>query len=184
MVGLSLLGALRLEAEVQPARLVVAARGQIGVTTKYDPAYRKLKYPGGDVPLETGVCSDVVVRACRGQGLDLQKELHEDMRQHFSAYPQKWGLKKPDPNIDHRRVPNLMTWFQGKGYAVNASANAADFAAGDIVAWDLGRGVTHIGIVSDRQDNGVPLVIHNIGAGAKEENVLFQYKIIGHYRLK
>jgi uncharacterized protein YijF (DUF1287 family) len=172
-------------AEIKPDKLVVAARSQIGVTVSYDPAYRKLPYPAGDVPKETGVCSDVVVRALRELGIDLQKEVHEDMERDFAAYPQKWRLKKPDANIDHRRVLNLMTYFRRKGYAQSLAAKAANFAAGDIVAWDLGQGVTHIGVVSDRRSaKGAPLVIHNIGRGTQEEDVLLKFDIIGHYRLK
>jgi uncharacterized protein YijF (DUF1287 family) len=169
----------------QPPPLVEMARKQIGVTTSYDPAYRKLAYPGGDVATNTGVCCDVVVRAFRGLKIDLQKEVHEDMAKAFSEYPNKWGLKKPDSNIDHRRVPNLMTWFKRKGWSCNASQNPGDFQPGDVVAWDLGGGVTHIGIVSDRKAaSGTPLVIHNIGRGTQEEDILLTYKIIGHYRPK
>jgi uncharacterized protein YijF (DUF1287 family) len=175
---------LALAASVRAAvALVENARKQIGVTTSYDPAYRKLAYPGGDVPKETGVCSDVVVRAFRGLKIDLQKAVHEDMTKAFDQYPARWGLKKPDRNIDHRRVPNLMTYFKRQGWSVSLSKTAADYHAGDVVAWDLGGGVTHIGIVSDhRSPEGAPLVIHNIGSGAQEEDILFQYRIIGHYR--
>jgi uncharacterized protein len=163
--------------------LVDAAREQIGVTTSYDPAYRNLIYPGGDVPKETGVCSDVVVRAFRGLKIDLQKEVHEDMEKAFDQYPRKWGLKSPDPNIDHRRVPNLMTYFKRQGWSVPVSMKAADLRPGDVVAWDLGGGVTHIGIVSDRRSkDGIPLVIHNIGQGVKEEDILFRHEMIGHCR--
>ncbi len=163
--------------------LVDKAREQIGVTTSYDPAYRKLSYPGGDVPKDTGVCSDVVVRAFRGVKIDLQKAIHEDMTRAFDQYPRKWGLKRPDRNIDHRRVPNLMTYFNRQGWSVAGSKVAKDFRVGDVVAWDLGGGVTHIGIVSDRRSReGRPLIIHNIGRGTQEENILFQYDIIGHYR--
>jgi uncharacterized protein YijF (DUF1287 family) len=170
---------------IKPEFLVAAARGQIGVTVSYDPAYRKLAYPNGDVPMNTGVCCDVVIRALRRQGLDLQKELHEDMAAHFSEYPRKWGLKKPDPNIDHRRVPNLMTYFDRKGYSRPVTKNAADFAPGDIVTWLLPGGLTHIGIVSDRKtSSGSPLIIHNIGSGTREEDILFAYRITGHFRLK
>lgn len=163
--------------------LVDKAREQIGVTTSYDPAYRKLSYPGGDVPKETGVCSDVVVRAFRGVKIDLQKEIHEDMTRTFDEYPRKWGLKRPDRNIDHRRVPNLMTYFKRQGWSVTGGKTTKDFRAGDVVAWDLGGGVTHIGIVSDRRSReGTPLIIHNIGRGTQEEDILFQSDIIGHYR--
>ncbi len=163
--------------------LVAKAREQIGVTTSYDPAYRKMVYPGGDVSPETGVCSDVVVRAFRKLGIDLQKDVHEDMEKAFADYPHKWGLKRPDSNIDHRRVPNLMKFFERRGWAVNSSNKTTDYKPGDVVAWDLGSGVTHIGLVSDRQTSeATPLVIHNIGAGTKEEDVLFRFKVIGHYR--
>lgn len=172
-------------AQGQAAPLVDKARQQIGVTTSYDPAYKKLPYPAGDVPLETGVCSDVVVRAFRGLKIDLQKEVHEDMEKAFDQYPRKWGLKRPDANIDHRRVPNLMTCFERKGWSIEASKKAADFLPGDVVAWDLGGGITHVGIVSDRRSAAAdPLVIHNIGRGAREEDILFTYKIIGHFRPK
>lgn len=153
----------------QPERLAGAARRQIGVTVAYDPAYRRLAYPGGDVPVETGVCSDVIVRALRVLGRDLQREVHEDMKRDFDAYPKRWGLKKPDPNIDHRRVPNLMTYFQRRGYARKATRRAEDYRPGDLVTWDLGGGVTHIGIVSDRKTPaGAPLILHNIGRGTRE----------------
>ena len=172
-------------AEIKPDQLVESAKNQIGVTVSYDPAYRKLDYPGGDVPQNTGVCSDVLIRALRDQKLDLQKEVHEDMGKDFGAYPRKWGLDKPDRNIDHRRVPNLMTYFRRKGYQMSISEKPQHYLTGDIVAWDLGGGVTHIGILSDKRTTaGVPLVIHNIGRGAREDEILFQFKIIGHYRLK
>jgi uncharacterized protein YijF (DUF1287 family) len=171
-------------AAVEANTLVAAARQQIGVTTEYDPAYRKLNYPNGDVPKKTGVCADVIIRAFRAQNVDLQKEVHEDMKRDFSAYPQKWDLDKPDANIDHRRVPNLMTYFRRSGYTQAGSEKAEQFAPGDIVAWDLGKGVTHIGIISDRRNSkGARLVIHNIGHGTQEEDVLFQFRIIGHYRV-
>lgn len=165
--------------------LVAAARAQIGVTTRYDPAYQVLSYPGGDVPLDRGVCTDVVVRALRSQGLDLQARVHEDMRGNFSAYPAIWGLSRPDRNIDHRRVPNLMRWFERQGWQQPITALATDYAAGDIVAWKLnGNGLLHVGIVSDRRlANGTPLVLHNIARGMREENLLFQHAIIGHYRM-
>lgn len=170
-------------ATIDSAKLVQAARSQVGVTLGYDPVYRRLDYPGGDVPLATGVCTDVLIRALRQQGLDLQKSVHEDMRAHFSAYPRNWGLQSPDRNIDHRRVPNLMTWFKRQGMALKVSDKPADYRAGDIVTWDLGRGLTHIGIVSDRTSlAGVPLVLHNIGRGTQEEDILFGFAITGHYR--
>lgn len=170
-------------AAVDGGRLVEAARTQVGVTLGYDPAYRRIAYPGGDVPLATGVCTDVVVRALRAQGLDLQQRVHEDMRRHFSAYPRHWGLKRPDPNIDHRRVPNLMTWFDRQGLSLKVGQAAADYQPGDIVTWDLGRGLQHIGIISDRRSReGTPLALHNIGQGTREEDILFRWPILGHYR--
>lgn len=164
--------------------LAEAARAQIGVTVGYDPAYRGLRYPQGDVPMETGVCTDVVIRAFRAMGVDLQQVVHEDMQRAFPSYPRKWGLKAPDANIDHRRVPNLMTYFQRKGWSVPIGALATDYRADDVVAWDLGGGVLHIGVVSDHTGaDGRPLVVHNIGKGTQEEDILFRYTIIGHYRL-
>lgn len=169
---------------IQTQQLVQDARSQVGVTLGYDPAYRRLNYPLGDVPLNTGVCTDVVIRALRQQGLDLQQAVHEDMRANFSAYPKNWGLKQPDRNIDHRRVPNLMAWFKRQGWSQRLSQEASSYRAGDIVTWDLGGGLTHIGIVSDRQaGSGAPLVLHNIGRGTQEEDILFAFKITGHYRI-
>ena len=189
--NLTLAGALAWLASVAPALannldLVVAARKQVGVTTIYDGSYRVLAYPGGDVPLERGVCTDVIVRALRvARGTDLQKLVHEDMSVQFRHYPHRWGQARPDSNIDHRRVPNLMTFFERAGYRVPSSGEASDYLPGDLVAWDLGGGVLHIGIVSNKNAvTGVPLVLHNIGAGAREEDILFRYAIIGHYRLE
>nr|WP_297351497.1 DUF1287 domain-containing protein [uncultured Caldimonas sp.] len=169
---------------VDTAQLVRSAREQVGVTLGYDPRYQRLSYPGGDVPMETGVCTDVVIRALRAQRIDLQKEVHEDMRTQFGAYPKHWGLARPDRNIDHRRVPNLMTFFKRRGHALPVSRDATAYRPGDIVTWDLGRNTPHIGIVSDRKSaTGEPLIIHNIGAGTREEGGLFAYRITGHYRL-
>ncbi|HJT12229.1 MAG TPA: DUF1287 domain-containing protein [Dongiaceae bacterium] len=164
--------------------LVAAARAQVGVTLLYDPSYRRIAYPMGDVPLERGVCSDVVIRAFRSLGIDLQQELHRDMKRHFAAYPTTWGLARPDRNIDHRRVPNLATWFKRQGYGLPLSQDAAAYPPGDIVTWVLGGGQPHIGIVSDRrsEDSARPLVIHNVGWGAREEDALFEYRITGHFR--
>ncbi|HSC84263.1 MAG TPA: DUF1287 domain-containing protein [Pseudomonas sp.] len=168
---------------MDPLALVSGARQQVGVTLGYDPVYRRLAYPNGDVPLSTGVCTDVLIRALRVQGLDLQKAVHEDMAAHFSSYPQSWGLKRPDSNIDHRRVPNLMAWLRRQGLSQPISQQPSAYRAGDVVTWDLGRGLTHIGIVSDRQGaDGVPLVLHNIGRGTQEEDILLRFTIIGHYR--
>jgi uncharacterized protein YijF (DUF1287 family) len=164
--------------------LVEAARAQVGVTLIYDPTYQQIAYPMGDVPIERGVCSDVMIRAFRAVGVDLQQELHRDMIRHFAAYPKSWGLSAPDPNIDHRRVPNLATWFTRQGYALKVGDNAADYQPGDVVTWALDNGRPHIGIVSDRrsEDGARPLVIHNIGWGAREEDVLFEYRLTGHFR--
>lgn len=164
--------------EVSPT-VVSAAKLQVGVTTMYDPSYVKLAYPNGDVDVTKGVCADVVVRSLRGIGIDLQKEMHEDMKAHFAKYPNNWGLKKPDSNIDHRRVPNIMTFLERK-----KKSEKGAFLPGDIVAWKLQGGLYHIGIVSDSK---VPksqryFIIHNIGAGTQEEDVLNSYEIIGHYR--
>ena len=164
-------------------RLPAEARRQIGVTTLYDPAYVQLDYPGGDVPPERGVCTDVVIRALRGLGLDLQKAVHEDMKAHFSAYPRLWGLKKPDKNIDHRRVPNLRTYFTQRGWALPVTHDARDYKPGDLVTCLVGGQLPHIFIVSDEVTaEGEPLIIHNIGGGAVEEEGLFSYELTGHYR--
>jgi uncharacterized protein YijF (DUF1287 family) len=166
--------------------VVEAARTQIGKTVSYDPIYRELDYPNGDVPIETGVCADVVVRALRqGIGIDLQKLLHEDMRVSFSRYPQKWGLKQPDKNIDHRRVPNLQTFFRRSGWALPLSQAPRDFLPGDLVTCTVPPNLPHIMIVSDRTNaSGRPAIIHNIGAGAREEDRLFEFPHTGHYRIK
>ena len=149
----------------------------------YDPAYYSMDYPGGDVPAGRGVCTDVVIRAYRILEIDLQKEVHEDMKANFHLYPDLWGLSGPDPNIDHRRVPNLMKFFERRGAEKAISGEAGDYAPGDVVCWNLGGAVTHIGIVVDRwsQDGERPLVVHNIGAGQVEADCLFEYRIIGHY---
>jgi uncharacterized protein YijF (DUF1287 family) len=166
--------------------LARSARQQIGVTTSYDPAYQRIPFPNGDLPRSTGVCTDVVIRALRdARRLDLQREVNADMKANWDAYPRRWQQlhRKPDPNIDHRRVPNLMTFFQRRGYALPLSKDPAKYIAGDIVAWDLGRGILHIGVVSDsRPFNGIPTIIHNIGRGTVDEDILFRFKIIGHYR--
>ena len=162
-------------------RLVIAARSQVGVTTGYDPAYVALRYPGGDVDPSTGVCSDVVIRALRGLNIDLQERIHRDIVANRAAYPKKWGLKKADPNIDHRRVRNISTYFARRGYSLPVSTDAKQYRPGDIVAMEIP--LDHIGIVSDRSKDGRPLVIHNVGSGTQEEDVLFAWKIVGHYRV-
>ena len=166
------------------AALAAKARGQIGVTTSYDGSYQVIPYPNGDVPKNTGVCTDVVIRALRAFGLDLQKAVHEDMKANFSRYPNLWGLKGTDRSIDHRRVPNLRTCFTRKGWSVPVTKTAADYLPGDLVTWNLDAGgVPHIGIVSDKKtEQGTPLIIHNIGSGTQEEDCLFSFTITGHYR--
>lgn len=150
----------------------------------YDPSYFTIKYPNGDVPSDKGVCTDVVIRAYRKLGIDLQKQVHEDMSSHFSLYPKIWGLTRTDKNIDHRRVPNLMTFFKRKGGALAITKKPEDYLEGDIVCWNLGGAITHIGIVASKKSrhNKRPLIIHNIGAGQVLEDCLFHYKIIGHFR--
>lgn len=152
----------------------------------YDPSYFSIVYPNGDVPKDRGVCTDVIIRAYRKIGIDLQKEVHEDMKKSFSAYPKIWGLKTTDKNIDHRRVPNLMTFFKRKGAEIRVSDTPSDYQPGDIVTWNLGGAVTHIGIVVNRKSNDGErnLIVHNIGAGQAIQDCLFDYKIIGHYRYK
>ncbi len=171
--------------EPTPAAIVRAARAQIGKTVRYDPAYHSLAYPNGDLPIEFGVCTDVVVRALRtAYGIDLQQLVHEDMKRAFGEYPQNWGLKRPDRNIDHRRVPNLSVYFKRRGFSLPVSRSARDYCPGDIVTCTVPPNLPHIIIVSDRvNENGQPLVIHNIGAGTREEDRLFEFKIIGHFRI-
>lgn len=150
----------------------------------YDPAYFSMGYPNGDVPENKGVCTDVVIRAYRKLGIDLQKEVHEDMVLNFDVYPKIWGLQRTDKNIDHRRVPNLMTFFERFGTTLPMTKKAEDYIAGDIVCWSLGGGLTHIGLVTKlKNSQGTrPLIIHNIGSGQVLQDCLFEYKIIGHYR--
>ena len=166
-------------------RILESALEQTETTTGYTQDYFTIDYPNGDVPAETGACTDVVIRAFRKAGIDLQKEVHEDMRSNFAAYPRKWGLTRTDTNIDHRRVPNLQTFFDRKGRSLPISNDPNAFQPGDVVSWDLnGKGLTHIGIVSHIKDerSGRPMIIHNIGSGARQEDRLFEWKITGHYR--
>lgn len=162
--------------------LVRAARRQVGATVRYDPSYVAMAYPGGDVLADRGVCTDVVIRALRIPGIDLQREIHRDRLAHAAAYSTMHTAI--DRNIDHRRVPSQMIWFRRQGWARPITPGANDYRAGDIVAWKLhGSGLLHIGIVSDRRDShGTPLVLHNIGRGTQEEPLLFEHPIIGHYR--
>lgn len=165
--------------------LAQSARAQIGVTVRYDPAYTRMAYPGGDVASDRGVCTDVVIRAYRALGLDLQQLVHEDMRAHFGAYPRNWGLQRPDANIDHRRVPNLATFFARHGSQLAIPGDDAEWLAGDLVTWRLPSGVPHIGIISERKSAaGVPLVIHNIGLGTREEDMLHAFSITGAFRYR
>lgn len=165
-------------------RLSAAAIELTDKNVIYDPKYYRLDYPNGDLPANRGVCTDLVIRAYRVLGIDLQKEVHEDMSQNFHLYPKNWRLNKPDRNIDHRRVPNLMVFFTRMGEKLPISNNPNDYQPGDIVTWDLGGGVPHIGIVVDRrsQDNKRYLISHNIGNGQEISDCLFQFKITGHYR--
>src|SRR5271157_3487598 len=167
-------------------RLVAAAIERTHHVVRYDAAYVKIPYPGGDVPAGKGTCADEVIRAYRAVGVNLQKEVHEDMKANFSAYPTrlKWLAFRPDANIDHRRVPNLMVFFARKGSTLAITRRAEDYTPGDLVTWDLGGDVTHIGIVVDQRSevSGRYMLVHNIGQGPRMEDVLFDWKVIGHYR--
>ena len=167
--------------------LAQAIKKTVNPNVIYDPSYTRIKYPMGDVPADKGVCSDVIIRVYREIGIDLQKEVHEDMKANFSKYPKSWGLKEPDRNIDHRRVKNLMTFFSKHGKTLPITNNPKDYELGDIVCWDLGGGLLHIGIVSDKLIGEYPhnkgaYILHNIGNGQILEDCLFKWKIIGRYR--
>ena len=164
--------------------LLSAALAQTEQRVVYDGSYRRMAYPGGDVPANIGVCTDVIVRAYRAIGVDLQQRVHEDMRSAFHAYPKLWGLSKPDPNIDHRRVPNLQAYLRRQRAELPRSRDANAFRPGDLVTWMLPGNLPHIGIVTDRRsdDGARPLIVHNIGQGPKLEDMLFAYPITGHYR--
>jgi uncharacterized protein YijF (DUF1287 family) len=168
-----------------PAQKIVAnAIEQTRVTRIYDPAYVPLGYPLGDVPKERGVCADVIIRAFRAAGIDLQQEVHEDIKRSPRTYPNLWNQRAPDPSIDHRRVANLMAWFRRRGHSLPVTTDAADYRPGDVVAWKLPGGRLHIGIVTDRlaPRTNRPLIVHNIATGANLEDVLFTWKIFAHYR--
>jgi len=171
-------------ASPQLKQFVEAAIEQSKVTTGYDPSYVKIDYPNGDVASDTGVCSDVVVRAFRKVGIDLQKEVHEDMTRAWSEYPRKWGARGTDTNIDQRRVLNLTTYFDRQGKSLPVTDDRADYLPGDVVAWELSDGVEHIGILTNlsSETDQHYLIVHNIGAGARVEDVLLAWRIIGHYR--
>ena len=166
-------------------KLVNAARVQTQTPVVYDGAYRRIAYPMGDVPSNRGVCTDVVIRAYRAIGIDLQVLVHEDMTRNFARYPQLWGLTKPDPNIDHRRVPNLQRFFERADANIGNDVPAA-YQPGDLVTFMLPGNLPHIGIVSDRFAPATtrPLMIHNIGAGPVEDDILQTYPITGHYRYR
>lgn len=165
-------------------KLSNAALSIIDADIAYTPDYISIKYPNGDVPPKTGVCSDVVIRAYRKLGIDLQKEVHEDMKANFSKYPTKWGLKKTDTNIDHRRVPNLEVFFTRKGEKLTVSENANDYKVGELVTWMIGDKLPHIGIITHKKsaDGKRPLIVHNVGGGQVLEDCLFNYKIVGHFK--
>ncbi len=169
---------------IDAAKIVSAARLRTRTRVRYDPKYIALSYPGGDVPDDTGVCTDVIIRSYRtALTFDLQKAVHEDMAQNFSAYPKNWGLTRPDKNIDHRRVPNLEAFFTRRGAAVKITDSPTDYKPGDIVSWRLGGRLPHIGIVTDKKTRGgTPLIVHNIGAGPVEDDILFVETIVGHFR--
>ena len=167
-------------------KLIAAAIERTTHDITYDGRYLSIPYPGGDVPKNIGVCTDVIIRSYRKLDIDLQQLVHEDMKRNFSEYPSKriWGMTRTDSNIDHRRVPNLQTFFKRFGQQLSVSSNKTDYKPGDIVTWNLGGNIPHIGIITDRFDpaSGNPLIVHNIGAGPKIEDMLFDYKITGHYR--
>lgn len=172
------------QTEVSQAEISDCALELTKQKVTYDPSYFSIGYPNGDVPDDKGVCTDVVIRAYRYAGIDLQREVHEDMKANFGLYPKIWGLQGTDTNIDHRRVPNLMVFFKREGAEQSITKNPNDYLPGDIVCWNLGGAITHIGIVVDKKsrDGKRNLIVHNIGAGQVLEDCLFDYKIIGHYR--
>lgn len=176
---------LPIVADAFSSRLVEAALERTSHSVWYDGSYVRIDYPGGDVPANTGVCTDVVIRAYRALGIDLQQRVHEDIRQHFDQYPSRriWGLKRPDTNIDHRRVPNLQAFFTRHGQSLPVSKRPESYQPGDLVTWMVPGNRPHIGIVVDRKSAaGVPLIVHNIGYGPKLEDMLFDFPITGHYR--
>lgn len=164
--------------------LAAAALAHSGEKITYDPSYYKIAYPNGDLPANKGVAADVIVRCYRSMGMDLQVLVHEDMSENFRGYPGLWGAAAPDTNIDHRRVANLQRFFEHKGRTITASRNASDYLPGDIVVWELGNAEKHIGIIvpgpGDRAEEA--WVVHNMGAGVKWENILFDYSVQRHFR--
>ncbi len=167
-------------------KLSNAAISIIDPEVVYTPSYVGIKYPNGDVPEKTGVCTDVVIRAYRKLGIDLQKEVHEDMKINFSKYPKTWGLKTTDKNIDHRRVPNLETFFTRKGEKLAVSQNSNDYKTGEIITWMIGDKLPHIGIITHLKSNDGkrPMIVHNVGGGQVLEDCLFSYTIVGHFRFE
>lgn len=169
--------------EAFATRLCHAALDRTRQQVRYDGAYVRIPYPGGDVPADTGVCTDVVIRSLRVLGLDLQQLVHEDMSRNFAAYPKQWGLRKPDPNIDHRRVPNLQTFLRRRGAALPVSSDPVDYQPGDLITCTVAGRLPHIAIVVPAADGGaVPWIVHNIGQGPRLENRLFEFPLTGHYR--
>lgn len=169
----------------QVGEILESAKDQIKTTRGYTQQYYVIPYPNGDIPTETGACTDVIIRSFRKAGVDLQKAVHEDMAANFSSYPRKWNADATDTNIDHRRVPNLQTFFTRKGKSIPVTHGGADYLPGDVVTWDLdGKGMTHIGLISDvwNEATGRYSIIHNIGSGTNMEDRLFEWKITGHFR--
>ncbi len=171
-------------AQSNAEKVAQAAVQQVGVTLSYDPSYSSLKYPMGDVPASTGVCTDVVIRAFRAVGIDFQALVHQDMRRYFAAYPKLWGLSRPDSNIDHRRVANLEVFLQRRGKQLKNSSNPKDYKTGDVVTWTLPSGRLHIGVVSAQLEPSQqrPLIVHNIGSGTQLEDVLFAWDLRMRFR--
>jgi uncharacterized protein len=167
-------------------KALAAALEQTGRPVRYDGSYRRIPYPGGDVPADVGVCTDVLIRAYRAAGVDLQRRVHEDMARAFSAYPRTWGLSAPDANIDHRRVPNLQAYFRRRGVALAVTRDMSDYVPGDVVTWMLPGNLPHIGLVTDRRsaDGARPLMVHNIGRGPEVEDMILGFPIPGHYRYR
>jgi uncharacterized protein len=165
-------------------KLSAAAISIVDDGVVYTPDYVSIKYPNGDVPAKTGVCTDVVIRAYRKLGIDLQKEVHQDMVNNFAKYPKTWGLRKTDTNIDHRRVPNLEVFFSRKGEKLAISSSANDYKTGEIVTWLINGKLPHIGIITNKktQDGKRPMIVHNVGGGQVLEDCLFSYTIVGHYK--
>ncbi len=186
IAGLLVCHSVSVSADSFENRLVQAAIERTRHTIKYDGAYYSIAYPGGDVPANLGVCTDVVIRSYRAVGIDLQVEVHKDISAHFDAYPSRriWDLRRPDANIDHRRVPNLRVFFSRKGKSLPVSNDPTNYLPGDMITWLLPGNLPHIGIVTDQTNarNKHPLIVHNIGAGPKMEDMLFKLKITGHYR--